>query len=289
LRIGLVLLAAVALITAPRGGRAERAEPPLDSVVPMVTLDALPLGVPLARLDEDARQRAEAVLGTSVFSHRVGGLSARSREPVFRFLLDHPDFAASVARALKLAKYHVEPREDGYWGDDARGARGMIRVLYADDGRRLVHLDGMYDHQGLPTIRGQMLLLIDFQHREDPSGETRVEASITGHFRLDTPLVGTVAQLATTLARPAVERAIERKVRRFFATVARVSRWAYDEPEQFWAALERHPEIPQDATLAAFQQVLLAGRPPAWAGEPFRLVPAEALDLDREMGEPTSP
>jgi hypothetical protein len=282
-------LAVAALIGAPRGGRAEQAESPLDSVVPMVTLDALPLGVPLARLDEEARERAEAVLGTSVFSHRVAGLSARSREPVFRFLLDHPDFAASVARALKLAKYRVEPRENGYWGDDVRGARGMIRVLYADDGRRLVHLDGMYDHAGLPTIRGQMLLLIEFQHVEDPDGGTRVEASITGHFRLDTPLVGAVAQLATTLARPTVERAIERKVRRFFATVARVSRWAYDEPEQFWAALDRHPEISQDATLAAFRQILLAGRPPAWAGEPFRLVPVDAVVLEPEASEPTSP
>ena len=61
-------------------------------------------------------------------------------------------------------------------------------------------------------------------------------------------------------------------MRRFFATVARVSRWAHDEPEEFWAALDGHPEIPQDATLVAFRQILLAGRPPAWAGE--RLPPA---------------
>jgi hypothetical protein len=254
-----------------------------------VTLDALPLGVPLARLDEEARERAAAVLGTSVFSQRVTGLRSRSREPVFRFLLDHPDFAAAVARALKLGKYHVEPREDGYWGDDARGARGMMRVLYADDGRRLIHLDGMYDGRGLPTIRGQMLLLIEFQHAEDPAGGTRVEASITGHFRLDTPLVGTVAQLATALARPTVERAIERKVRRFFETVARVSRWAHDQPQQFWAAIDGHPEIPASATLAAFQQILLDGQPPAWAGADYRVVPIDALDLEAGEDEATSP
>ena len=84
-----------------------RRSPPRASIrrptpVPMVTLDALPLGVPLARLDEDARGRVEAVLGTSLFAHRVTGLRARSREPVFRFLLDHPHFAAAVARALRL-------------------------------------------------------------------------------------------------------------------------------------------------------------------------------------------
>ena len=256
----------------------------------MVTLDALPLGVPLDRLDDEARGRAEAVLGTSLFAHRITGLRARSREPVFLFLLDHPDFAAAVARALKLGRYQVEVRDGGYWGDDSRGARGLIRMVYADEGRRLFHLDGMYEARKVPTIRGRMLVLIEFQHEDDPAGGTSVEASVTGHISLDTPLVGTLAQLASTLARPALERAAERKVRRFFTTVARVSRWAHDQPEQFWAALEGHPEVPQNATLAAFQQVLLADRPPSWASEPFRLLPDDGEDFELAEAEaPTSP
>ena len=289
-RLGLALVvAAAALAIAPRGTRAERVEPPLDSSAPMVTLDALPLGVPLARLDDEARGRAEAVLGASLFAHRVTGLRGRSREPVFRFLLDHPDFAAAVVRALRLGQYRVDARDDWYWGDDSRGARGMIRMLYTDEGRRLYHLEGMYEGRGLPTIQGRMLVLIEFQHEDDPAGGTRVEASVTGHIRLDTPLVGAFAQVATTLARPVVERAAERKVRRFFATVARVSRWAHDEPEQVWAALEGHPEVPQDATLAAFQLILLADRPPSWASEPFRLLPLEAAGFEPAEAEPTSP
>jgi hypothetical protein len=285
-RLGLALLAVAALAISPRGVDAEPVEP--EPSGPIVTLDALPLGVPFASLDEEARGRAEAVLGTSLFSHRVTGLRARSREPIFRFLLDHPDFAAAVARALRLGKYQVEARDDGFWGDDSRGARGMIRVLYADEGRRLYHLEGMYEARGLPTIQGRMLVMIEFQHEDDPAGGTRVEASVTGHMRLDTPVMGAVAQLVTTLARPAVERAVERKVRRFFATVARVSRWAHDEPEEFWAALEGHPEISQHATLAAFREILLAGRPPAWASEPFRLIPVTVQDLEPEEAEPTS-
>jgi len=243
--LGLALtIGAAVLVVAPRGTSAEGVEPPLEATVPTVTLDRLPLGVPLAQLDDEARGRAEAVLGTSLFAHRVTGLRARSREPVFRFLLDHADFAAAVARALGLGQYRVTPQDDGYWGDDRRGARGKIRVLYADEGRRLYHLEGLYEGPRLPTIQGRMLVLIEFHHEDDPAGGTRVEASVTGHVRLDTPVVGALAQLATTLARPAVERAAERKVRRFFATVARVSRWAHDEPEQVWAALEGHPEVP---------------------------------------------
>jgi hypothetical protein len=280
---------ALLLLAAPRVVRAEAADPPFDPRVPIVTLDALPLGVPLTSLGDEARARAETVLEGSLFSHRVTGLRSRSREPIFTFLLDHPDFAAAVARALRLGKYQVEARDGGYWGDDTRGARGLMRVLYADAGRRLMHLEGTYEGRGLPTIRGQMLLLVEFDHQDDPKGGTQVEVSITGHVRLDTPLVGTVAQLATTLARPAVARAVERKVRRFFETVARVSRWAHDQPQEFWAALDGHPEIRQDATLVAFREILLAGQPPAWAGEAYYVLPAGALDLDPAEDEPTSP
>ena len=288
-RIGLVLLVIATLAGAPRGGGAEPDEPPLDPRTPLVTLDAHPLGVPLDRLDDAARARVDAILSSTLLSHRVTGLRTRSREPVFLFLLDHPDFAAAVVRALRLGQYQVERRDDGFWGDDSRGARGLIRVLYSDEGRRLYHLEGGYEGRGLPAIQGRMLVLIEFRHENDPSGATYLEASVTGHVRLDTPIVGAIAQLATTLARSTVERAADRKVRRFFGTVARVSRWAYDQPDQFWAALESNPEVPQDATLTAFRQILLDGRPPVWANEPFQLLPVEALDSELDEPEPTSP
>jgi hypothetical protein len=289
IRGALALLGVALFLVAPRGVGAEAPEPSADPRVPMVTLDALPLGVPLTRLGDEARSRAETVLEGSLFSHRVSGLRSRSREPIFTFLLDHPDFAAAVARALRLGKYQVEARDGGYWGDDTRGARGLMRVLYADAGRRLMHLDGMYEGRGLPTIRGQMLLLVEFDHQDDPKGGTRVEVSITGHVRLDTPLVGPVALLATTLARPAVERAVDRKVRRFFDTVARVSRWAHDQPQEFWAALDGHPEIRQDSTLVAFREILLDGQSPVWAGEAYHVLPAAGLEIEPAEDEPTSP
>jgi hypothetical protein len=285
----MLALVAWAAIAGPQESAAESPDPPADTTVPMVTLDALPLGVPFARLDESARGRAEAVLGSSFFAHRITGLRARSREPVFRFLLDHLDFATAVARALRLGRYVATPLDDGYWGDDRRGARGRIRVLHAEEGRRLFHLEGSYEGRGLPTIKGQMLVLIEFQHLEDTGGETQVETSLTGHVRLDTPLAGGLAQLMATVARPALERAAERKVRRFFSTVARVSRWAYDEPEKFWAALEGNPAVPQGATLAEFREILLAGRPPLWVSEPFSLIPAGTTEVASPEAEATSP
>jgi hypothetical protein len=244
---------------------------PGEPAAPVVTLDALPLSIPFTDLPWAARAHVEAVLARSIFAQQITGIRFPSQEPVYRFLLDHPDFAASVVRALRLGEYRVTPREDGYWGDDARGATGMLRVLYADDQRRLFHLDGQYERRWVPTIEGQILVLLEFRHEPDPSGLSMVEQSLTAHVRLDSGVATTVARVLQALSRPAVEREVEKKVRRFFRTVARVSAWATDQPEQLVAALDGHPEVERGPTLAAFQTLLLADRPPAWARAPFRL------------------
>lgn len=254
-----------------------RAEPGADPA-PFVTHDALPLGIPVEKLSKAARDRAEGVVAQSLFAQQVTGIRYRSREAVFEFLLDHPDFAASVARALHLGQYRVTALGDGYWGDDGRGARGMIRVLYAEPGQRLYHLEGRYESHGLPTIEGQLLVRFEFRHEEDGDGGSVMDSSLTGHLRIDTPFVGALARVAATLSRPLIEHAVERKVRRFFNTVARLSRWAYDEPEQVDAALDGHPDVPPGPTLAAFRDILLAGRPPAWVRRPYRLLLPETAD-----------
>jgi hypothetical protein len=225
-------------------------------------------------LPEPARARAEAVLSREVFAQRITGIRYRSREAVYEFLVDHPDFAASVARALQVGQYQLDRVDDTFVGDDQRGARGVIRLLHTDTGRRLYHLEGRYETRGLPTLSGEMLILLEFHHEDDGEGGTVVEQSLTGHLRIDTPVVGPLAALLSGLARPLLTQAVERKVRRFFQTVARLSRWAYDEPEQLMAGLDRHPEVPQGTTLAAFARILLADRLHGWAREPYRLTPA---------------
>jgi hypothetical protein len=272
---GLVVLAA-------RGDAAPDDPPP----VPVVTLDVLPLAVPLGQLGASERIRAESVLSHAIFAQRVSDIRFPSREAVYRFLLDYPDFAASVARALRVGQYRVTSMEDGYWGDDGRGATGMVRLLYADANRRLYHLEGRYERRLVPTIEGQLLVLLEFHHVSDEAGTSFVEQSLTGHVRIDTPLIGAVAQVVGALSRSLVERTVEAKVRRFFATVARVSRWAYEEPEQVATALEDHPDVERGPTLTTFLALLREGLPPGWAHGPFRLASDATLRLDAGWRSP---
>src|SRR5262245_15254807 len=212
-------LALVTVVARPAGSES-------DALArPMVTVDSLRRPISTAVLSEPDRARAASVLSHEIFAQRVTGIRYRSREAVFEFLLDHPDFAASIARALRLGQYQVDRVGDEYVGDDARGARGVVRLLYADPGRRLYHLEGRYDANGLPSIVGEMLVLFEYRHEDDGAGSTVVDSSLTGHVKIDTPGVGLLAGVLTGLARPVVTRAVEQKVRRFFHTVARVSRW----------------------------------------------------------------
>ncbi|HSE96032.1 MAG TPA: hypothetical protein VLD61_09070, partial [Methylomirabilota bacterium] len=52
----------------------------------------------------------------------------------------------------------------------------------------------------------------------------------------------------------------------------RVSTWAHDRPVELAAALERHPQVPDDEVVAAFRTLLLDGQPPLWADAPFYLL-----------------
>jgi hypothetical protein len=68
-------------------------------------------------------------------------------------------------------------------------------------------------------------------------------------------------------------------VKRFFNSIARVSRRASDDPEGLAEELARHPDLPPDQ-VAEFRRILLGHRLPAWAEAiPFRLTP-EPLTLD---------
>jgi hypothetical protein len=247
---------------------------------PMLSLDRPVLRVPLTALTDPARARAEAVLNREVFAQRISGIRYRSREPIYEFLLDHPDFAAGVARALQVGQYQLERVDDTFVGDDQRGAHGVIRLLYTETGLRLYHLEGRYEAKGLPALSGEMLILLEFHHEDDGEGGTVVDQSLTGHLKIDTPVVGPLAALLTGLARPILTQAVDRKVRRFFQTVARVSRWAYDQPEQLMAALDQNPEVPQGTVLAAFARIILADRLPGWAREPYRLLPDPPAPAD---------
>ncbi|MBI4589338.1 MAG: hypothetical protein HY725_10905 [Candidatus Rokubacteria bacterium] len=231
--------------------------------------------IPWGRLDAEAFGLARDVVRQALVFRQVDGIAFRSRKEVFDFLIQNPDFAAALARVLREGKYRLRRTAEGFEADDGRGAHGFLKPLYADGDRRVFYLQGRYDPPLLPSIAGRLVLVLDITHTSAPDGETYAEMRVAGYLRLDSALAEVIASVARSFS----EAMVERRVKRFFRHVARVSRRAYDDPEGLAEELTRHPTLEADQ-VTEFRQVLLAHRLPPWADSiPFRLTP-EPLTLD---------
>jgi hypothetical protein len=192
------------------------------------------------------------VIDHAVFERTVKGLTFRSRESAYLYFLEHPDFAAAVARALKVAQYRVEQRSAvTYWGDDARGVKGLLEIVYADARKRVVYAQGTYDTKWLPRIYGRIVLVLDFAHQTNSDGHTYVTNDVTGYLRVDNAFLDVLARLVG----PIVVGAVDRKVARSVGIAAKVSERAYDDPKGFLQVLQESPEIDRDH-LAALRALL---------------------------------
>ena len=229
--------------------------------------------IPWAQLSEEAYARVRDVVAGAVLSHETRGISFRSRKAVFDYLLDHPDFAADVARALRQGKYKLQRVGDGYDLDDGYGAHGTLTPVFTDEGRRLYHLAGRVKSGVLPAIVGQLVILLESEHLDGPDGITYCEMRVAGHLRIDSAggeLIGALAQRLGS-------GELDKKITRLFRHVAVLSRRAYDDPVGLADDLSERPGLAPER-LAELRALLLAGVPPGWSEtQEFRLLDDPAL------------
>lgn len=257
---------------APADAAATPAPPPPAGEIALVPGGRL---IPWEQLDEESFALARDVVSQALVFRQVDGIAFRSRKEVYDYLIQHMDFAADVARMLRVGKYRMRRTPTGFEADDGHGAHGFLRPLYDDGERRVFYLQGRYDPPVLPSIAGRLVLVLDTSYTQAPDGENYAEMRVAGYLRLDSVL----AEVIATVAQSFTEEMVQKKVKRFFRDVARVSRRAYDDPDGLIEELARHPQFEAER-VAEFRQVLYAHRPPPWAEAiPFRLAP-EPLTLD---------
>ena len=99
-------------------------------------------------LPEPERARLEQVTENASVTAQSNGESFLVRDDVFEYLLDHPDFATHVIRALEIGRYRIWREPDGLWLDDTAGALVRFRIAYATRGSRIFYLQGRYQTTG---------------------------------------------------------------------------------------------------------------------------------------------
>lgn len=209
--------------------------------------------IPWDRLAPDSSGLVRDVVTRPLVARQVNGIAYASRPEIFEYLLDHPDFAANMARAIKVGKYRVTPVPGGYEADDGRGVRGLLKPVYADAQRRVYYLAGRYDPPIFPAITGRAVLVLDAFHAASPDGRSRAEVTVVGFLTVDSVL----ARIVAGILRDFTQTTMDRKVRRFFRHVEKVSVRAYDDPTGLALEIQGHPDLPP-GQVAEFRRLLLA-------------------------------
>jgi hypothetical protein len=198
-------------------------------------MSPLPLGIPPAE-----RARLERVAEAASVATRVETDPFITRREIFEYLLDHPDFATHVTRALRVARYRIWRTPEGMFLDDGWGGTGHFAIIHAAAGQRVMYARGAYRQTVLPTINGEAVAMIEYEVTPTGHGRDVVHATVSGFVKLDSGLLA----LATKIAGPIAQRKADLEARRLMRTFARVSRAIEDAPAALYERLQQRPDVP---------------------------------------------
>jgi hypothetical protein len=210
---------------------------------------ALPAELPVA-----VRARLASVVEQPSLATRVQGESFVARHDVFEFLIEHPEFATHVTRALKVARYRIwRTPSGGLMLDDGWGAVGSIEVVYGAPGVRVMYAKGEYQQTILPNIRGQAVVTIDWKVTPAPEGKDLIAPTVGAYVKLDSRVLSTASLLAGSIAAAKAEKEANRLVRVFQKTTRALN----DNPAAVLDMLRQRPETPR-RELEEFSRLLLS-------------------------------
>jgi len=211
---------------------------------------APPLAVP-ASVAPGPRAQVETVARDPFVSTRVEGPRHAMRPEVFEYLLDHPDFASHVTRALGLARYRIWRASDGMWLDDGWGTRGTFSVVYAARGMRLYYARGAFDQRFLPQMRGEAVAVFEYDFSSDGEGRTMVASRATGYLQVDNKFLRTLGKVAA----PFVQAKADKEAGQLLRVFARASRAIEENPAEVIQKVSARPDVPRQE-LERFRELL---------------------------------
>jgi hypothetical protein len=208
---------------------------------------ALPLP---AQVPAKERHRLEEIVKRAFASTQMTFEPYPVRPEIFEYLLDHPEFASHVTRALRAARYKIWREGDSLWLDDGWGVRGTFAIVYAEPGLRLMHAQGAYQ-SALPDIKGRAVVALAYRFEPGAPGRQQVLTTLTSFVQIESGVVRTIGRMGG----PLVQKKADREARQLLKVFARVSRAIEDNPADVYARLRDRPDVPR-AELEEFRKLL---------------------------------
>ena len=214
-----------------------------QAVAPLLTL---PRQVPSSE-----RARLETIVKNSFASTRVEHEPYAARPEVWEYLLDHPEFATHVTRALKMARFRIWHDGADLWVDDGWGVKGQFTIVHAERGMRVLYARGQFEQKVLPEIRGQAVGTLEYAFRQDEAGRTVVATAASGYVQVDNRALNALARIAA----PMVQAKAETEAGYLLRTFARVTRAIDEDPARVYQLVSERPDVPR-AELEEFHRIL---------------------------------
>src|SRR6185295_10636965 len=136
----------------------------LGGTQPTVAQPTLPLP---PQLPPKERHHFEEIVKKAFASTRMEFEPYIVRPEIFEYLLDHPEFASHVTRALKAARYKIWREGGSLWLDDGWGVKGTFALAHAEPGLRLMYAQGAYQ-SALPDVKGRAVVALAYKFQPAP-------------------------------------------------------------------------------------------------------------------------
>jgi hypothetical protein len=214
---------------------------PLHAAVTLPIPSAVPAG---------DRKRLEEVVRQSFASTQQSADAYPVRPEIFEYLLDHPEFASHVTRALKAARYRIWQEQGVLWLDDGWGVRGTFWTVYAQPGLRLMMAQGAYQST-LPDIKGRAVVALAYGFQPGPTGRPQVATTVTSFVEIDSGVIRVIGKVGG----PLVQRKADREARSLLKVFAKVIRLIEENPADVYARLKARPDVPKPE-LEEFRKLL---------------------------------
>jgi hypothetical protein len=155
---------------------------------------------------------------------------------VFEYLIDHMEACSVLAQMVGLTQYRASLDADGrLHADDHAGAAGYILNVYADNGRRVLYVEGT--EHGVFDVRGRGVAVVDYHAKARGS----IEYTRAVFVKVDNVVLAALAQLFSVFLRGTVDSHFTHVIR----NPVILSQRAQTDPQKLLDQIEQLPVADQ--------------------------------------------
>lgn len=185
--------------------------------------------IPLNAMTLENRRRAQQIIKERSQFRRLPSLQYAIDEPMFRYLLSHPDVAVSTWRVMGISRFEMwQTGENEYEALAIDGSEGIADILYQDNNQMVFVCQGSYHNPLLPRpMQASALIWFRAAYTPNEDGTHAVTQKADVFVRFPSSSVSAIARVLT----PVLHSLMDRNLFEVSLYGSMMSRAVRDEPE----------------------------------------------------------